>query len=287
MSGPDLRRERIRAGAVALVFIAAYYVAQAVASFAFTVWILLAGKPEEDILTAGNSRVSVLYGVLLVILYGLYILMRRRKTEFVAFARPRAGQIGAAVLLSMGMLGSANALYLLADWLASKIRIVESALDNYDELVGDAFALDSGIIWTILGICILVPIAEELLFRGIVQNELSAVFSERTAVLAQALLFSLFHLQLVQSVYVFIPGLVMGIVYATTRSLYLPIFMHMLFNFFGSGVFYTLTESAPGIQTAVYLAQYACIFVGIAVLAGLVRHRRLADRARIDSPARS
>ncbi len=59
--------------------------------------------------------------------------------------------------------------------------------------------------------CVLGPVAEELLFRGILLRTL-APFSKKLAIFVSALLFGLFHGNLLQAPYAFVLGLVLGYV---------------------------------------------------------------------------
>ena len=69
---------------------------------------------------------------------------------------------------------------------------------------------------------IVAPVTEECCFRGFVYNILAAF--------ASALLFSAVHASLAQFVQLFIFGLVQCLLYEKTRSLLIPIILHMLFN---------------------------------------------------------
>lgn len=59
--------------------------------------------------------------------------------------------------------------------------------------------------------CVLGPVAEELLFRGIVLRTL-APYGKKLAIVVSALLFGLFHGNLLQTPYAFVLGLVLGYV---------------------------------------------------------------------------
>ena len=77
---------------------------------------------------------------------------------------------------------------------------------------------------------IIAPITEECCFRGFVYNILKQYSSPAVAAFASALLFSAVHASLAQFVQLFIFGLVQCLLYEKTRSLLIPIILHMLFN---------------------------------------------------------
>ena len=73
------------------------------------------------------------------------------------------------------------------------------------------------------------PIAEELLFRGILINRMKWL-PVWAAVLVQALMFSLVHMNLFQSLYAFLAGVLLGIAYVKYRSIVAAIAGHIAFN---------------------------------------------------------
>lgn len=72
------------------------------------------------------------------------------------------------------------------------------------------------------------PIAEELLFRGFVQRSLQP-FGKKFAIFGAALLFGVFHGNLIQTPYAFLVGLVLGYVTAE-YSIWWAIALHMINN---------------------------------------------------------
>ena len=83
----------------------------------------------------------------------------------------------------------------------------------------------------VLSICIVGPIAEEVVFRHGVLGELhkSTIF-KRYALILSALFFALIHMNLAQMPGAFILGLLFGWLYLRTHSLVLPILCHILNN---------------------------------------------------------
>lgn len=77
---------------------------------------------------------------------------------------------------------------------------------------------------------LLLPVAEEILFRGYLFNALQRRFSDKTVVVLTALCFSAFHLQWVY----FLPlagfGMVLGWARLKSGSLWLPVFIHAANN---------------------------------------------------------
>lgn len=79
--------------------------------------------------------------------------------------------------------------------------------------------------------CIIVPMYEELFFRGILLNRFKRAFSFTLSALMSSLLFGLFHIAPHLMVGAFIAGLIFSWVYRKTGSLIAPIVVHGASNF--------------------------------------------------------
>jgi membrane protease YdiL (CAAX protease family) len=80
---------------------------------------------------------------------------------------------------------------------------------------------------TLAMLVVIAPIAEELLFRGLVFNSLAARWGLRRATVVVALIFGLFH---ANAPAMFVFGLVLTVIYIKTRSLLVPMACHALNN---------------------------------------------------------
>ena len=83
-------------------------------------------------------------------------------------------------------------------------------------------------------ILIVAPIGEELLCRGIMINELNKKFSMNKSIVITAVIFGIMHLiagGLILAIGAIIMGVILGIVYNTTKSLRSAIVVHSIANF--------------------------------------------------------
>lgn len=85
-------------------------------------------------------------------------------------------------------------------------------------------------IYELLGSCLLIPIAEELLYRGVVYRRLRMFCDVKVALLFSALIFGLVHANLVQFIYAAILGLLLAFLLEKTGCLYTAILGHMAAN---------------------------------------------------------
>lgn len=78
-----------------------------------------------------------------------------------------------------------------------------------------------------------VGLAEELLFRGMIQTDLQKVFGKHTGRISAAYIFGIMHLtwrSVPELIFTFFAGYLLGYLYNKTRSLTAPIFMHGMNN---------------------------------------------------------
>ncbi len=216
-------------------------------------------------------RIAVFYSLALVPLYAIILILRRAHDPNAVWTRrPTWTDIWPALTIIVGTLGVTNLIFALLTELSKSNPQVEAMMSDYMEQSG-AFEPSIGYGWLILGITILAPLGEELLFRGIIQGELRRVLPEWLAVIIQAVLFALFHMQPVQIIYVLLPALMLGTLYALTRSIWVPILMHIAFNFLGS-VLPSLIGSDETLNTIVALTEFA--FIGVSLVAGTALYLR-------------
>ncbi len=102
--------------------------------------------------------------------------------------------------------------------------------------------------WGYLVIGILVPIAEEMVFRGAILRSLLQVFDRRMhwlPIVLSAMLFGLIHMNLAQGIYGFIVGLLLGWFYYRTGSIFLGLVAHWVNNSVAY-VMFNLTPNQDG-----------------------------------------
>lgn len=82
----------------------------------------------------------------------------------------------------------------------------------------------------LLHICVLAPIIEEILMRGVVLGGLKNTCGIIGALLISAILFSILHFNMVQTLSAFICGIVLGLLYIKTGSILCCIIAHCGYN---------------------------------------------------------
>ena len=109
----------------------------------------------------------------------------------------------------------------------------ESAMEYFESLP---------IVILLIETCIIAPIFEEVLYRGILLKGLINKYNSKRAIVYSALIFGIAHLNIPQGINAFLLGLILGTVFYYTRSIYLCIIMHFVNNLLVNFVYYPSSE---------------------------------------------
>lgn len=122
---------------------------------------------------------------------------------------------------------------------------------------------------TLVVTVLLAPVGEELIFRGVIMGYAKRLMPFFVANFLQAVLFGVYHMNLVQGTYAFLMGLLFGYLVKKCDSLLASISVHFIIN--GSANLLTLFSSGEsastesvGIVTAIVISLIAGIICGIA-----------------------
>lgn len=241
---------------------------------------------SQNFIMEQMNTIGIIYSVIIaviaaIVLSGLLrknpIAVRREKIRSHELIAAAVVMIGAAGLINLEMAGI-SALGEFVPWLKSALQ---TYIDLSKSLVGS-----KNIFLIIISTCILIPIAEDLVFRGIVQGELRRVMPGFMAVIIQAVIFALVHVNPIQISYVIIPALILGAIYEWTRSIYVPIILHMIFNFFGAGL-PMIFEGNQTVQSGIVIAEILLIIPAAVAMMYLYKRRRrdLEDTGMHDGQA--
>lgn len=232
-------------------------------------------QDTQSLILNEYPRIAVFYGLILIPLYSLILFFRSlNRRDAIWLEKPRRRDLLPAVIVSVGLLGVTNLLFSGLLSLGEILPFVQRLMEEYLEQA-EAFSSALGYGWLIAGITLVAPVSEELLFRGIIQGELRRAMPEWLAVITQAVLFALFHMQAVQVLYVFLPALALGAMYALTRSFWIPVLMHVVFNFLGSVVPAMVLGNDSLSQTVIWI-EIGFAAISVAVIPYLYhQHRRI------------
>ena len=99
---------------------------------------------------------------------------------------------------------------------------------TYQELEGIFYAPP---FWLqLIGLGIIIPIVEEVLYRGVIFRRLRVMGGAKSAILASAALFGMAHGNLVQFIYAFCLGVIFAYLYEMCETIWVPICLHVTAN---------------------------------------------------------
>ena len=101
------------------------------------------------------------------------------------------------------------------------------------------------------------PLAEEMVFRGIVYNRLKRFFNNSIAIIGSAVLFGVYHGNIVQASYGFLLGMLIAFFYERYGSFAVPVLLHSIANV----SVYVISDSV--VLQSILMNWTACVVCGI------------------------
>lgn len=112
--------------------------------------------------------------------------------------------------------------------------LMPSVMNEYTEMIDSSGISEYSLLWAVATL-ILPPIVEEVIFRGLILQYLGkAGASFIVANLIQAVLFGIFHMNLVQGIYTALLGFLLGYLAYRYDSIFVPMILHAIYNLFGT-----------------------------------------------------
>ena len=173
------------------------------------------------------------------------------------------GRFFRSYLAGLGLMYLVNLATLALMGLVGLLRgqTVENPVDNM---------ADYPLVLNLLLGCVIAPVCEEYLFRGLLLNRLRP-YGERFAVWDSALCFGLFHGNFSQFFYACAIGVLFAGVVLKTGRLRQAMLLHALINFVGTGLIPLLSGLGEAGDWLLTLLVLAAMFVGLAFLPAMRR----------------
>lgn len=184
--------------------------------------------PKDFFMKNQNMAYCAVASVLGLIYASLFLALFRKdkRSGIVMNGKEKVGLVvcGAFAISGISMLW-----LLFADYCLSWIPAVKEAMSAFNQ---NADSINQGsFVWIFLAVCLIGPIIEELMFRGLIYNTFRRVFkSPVPAIVLSGVMFGIWHGNLIQTVYTSIMGMIVAYVYYKTGRLIFPILIHMLNN---------------------------------------------------------
>ncbi len=200
-----------------------------------------------------HGLLSVITEVVTVIAFGLYDFVRSYKREkLMKFKAPGAFNSVAAVVIGFGLLGLVTIYMMLAGVLSNYFAPVADNLNEYADHIDRYSDVSTAVVpyWDSIidffAAFLLVPIAEEMVFRGALFGEFNCKFNGVVSAILSAVVFGLLHGVSVHIGYALFCGLILALIYFYSGSIWVSYIAHAVFNFFGNALFELLGSGVFG-----------------------------------------
>lgn len=279
-----LRREGNTLGGTLLIYMAvmnaSVIVLTAVATLMQMLGLLVSGSSELELNDELINRVmeqaveASNWGYLLAIAMGLVMLLLWKKPSYfrqIIFVQGKKMTGRDFLLITVIFLVGQQLFqwwYLLLEWISNLLGVsLDAILESGN--------VDTHSVPMYLYACLLGPVAEEILFRGLVLRSLQP-YGKKFAIVVSSLLFGLFHGNLMQAPFAFVVGLVMGYVameYHIGWAVALHLINNLVFADLLPRILAFLPQGADDLILTVFLL--VCTLAAVVIL--ILRWREIRD----------
>jgi membrane protease YdiL (CAAX protease family) len=175
----------------------------------------------------GQYRLGVGVSALLAIIVPLYILLRRVGPGFarqIRLAPPRASRVIYTLVATLATVVIVDQIYLINQQFSPVPPEYVESLRDLRPAGGGSFVV------IFIGLCVMVPIAEEMVFRGMIQQVFTRNMGGVAGFVMAGLVFGAVHLNAHLLISICFFGLFLSFVYYVTGNLSYTIIAHALFN---------------------------------------------------------
>lgn len=163
--------------------------------------------------------------------------------------------LGVVSCIGIGMIS--NIIYLIYSTILKRIGITIPAPDF-------SFPVQRGfLILFLIYVCLLGPIMEEIIFRGFILRSMQK-YGNLTAIIVSSILFSMFHLNLVQFINPVLVGMLLAFIAIKSESIFPSMIAHIFNN---TITFMTAAVSLLKISTIGAVFTLVCIIFGVVAFA--------------------
>lgn len=215
----------------ALIYLAIYYVVSAAVQFVYVLYQQYSRGASlsqiESSVTNGMYALSVISAIISFWIYLIIGKFRKKRIDAVISTRKMPLMVNAmAAILAVGLRLVVTVYYSYSQ----NVELLKKSIDEAS-MITPQFTSGFQILVAIFSIIVIAPLFEEILFRGLIMNELCSSVRVWLAIILQAILFGVAHAVLFQSIFAFLIGLMLGIIYHVTKSIKTSVICHGVFNF--------------------------------------------------------
>lgn len=255
-----------------------YYIMEVMFNMVFWLVVPETATAEErmNLLLIANLVMKLV----VMLVFGFWYMVRENKWHYRPDYRSVFTVKTILCLAGIGLLGQ----YAIG-FLMSFIRIAVPDIFRDYERVTETLSLSNGSpLITILIVVIIGPIAEEVLFRGVIYGKLRDSFNVTQAAVISAAIFGIYHKNIVQGIYAALFGIILAYIFEKTQTIWGSVLMHMVFNL-SSYLILWLSHLAENQRIAIPALAYlglelACIVLVILCICALYKRPNRYDEIK-------
>lgn len=191
--------------------------------------------------------------VSLFIIFFIFAITKKNLIKYCSFKPINIKNIGIAAAIGFMFNLFVNCVIILLKSSSTIINlpIIDKVLVKHAEGVNPLFS--GNILAVILIIGIVIPIFEEIIYRGLIFKKLKENVNLKAALIIQGLIFGISHLNIAQAIYTFLLGIILVLSYYWLDTIWAPIIIHGSFNCSNYIVNPILSIASHNILGAVFL----------------------------------
>ncbi len=193
-----------------------------------------------------------------VLAFGFFFFVCKRvRRPLLQVKKINAVDIILVLIIALGMLGFVVTFIMVSDKISEYIKSLSEqmteyrkSVDRYTDVKQEVIPFWDSILY-LISLCFIVPLEEELIFRGAIFGILKRKMRPFAAIILTAILFGIMHRVSVHTAYALICGMILTAVYHYTDNIFAGVIIHSVFNLLGSGLGDFLKLEQLGVSTAV------------------------------------
>lgn len=177
------------------------------------------------------AYISLIKYILYIVVFGIWYYKAFVQNDVNIISDKHSGkESGTKHIAPVFLIIAGIAAQFLVDGVLTLVRpLFEEAFAHYDKIVSSVTGAASSWV-TVLTVAIVAPIGEELLFRGLIQSYSKEYLSTVWAIILQAAVFGVYHGNVIQGVYAFLLGMLLGLIAHRFESILPSIVFHIAIN---------------------------------------------------------
>ena len=224
--------------------------------------------------TSGEGAIflTALCDLVTFVMFGLWYYFRENKYPFRPNYKIAFSKKNVVAILGIGIFGQLGVQLIM-----SVVRMILPGIFQSYEKLNEMLQIDSvNPILMLAIVCVLGPLSEELLFRGMIYAKLRRSFTIWPAAIFSALAFGLFHGNVVQAIYATLFGIVLAYVYEKTQTIWGSCLLHVIFNSFAyvlEGIMKLFDASSMIVNIVFLVFELVSIVLVIALMKSMGRQK--------------